>query len=682
MVRRGMKLADRYRLGEPLGHGAMGQVWGGVDLRLHRDVAVKILPVTSGAEVTRFRREASIAATLSHPGITTVHDIDEHRSGGQDLLFLVMELLRGQDLRALVTANPSGLPIGQVQDMAREILDALGTAHAQGIIHRDVKPANLFRLDDGRMKICDFGIARIADATRITASGSITGTPLYMAPEQLEDADVDARADLYSFGCVLYELLTGESWLDTGSGVASILNQQLHKTPAPPRDVRHDVPAHLNTLVLDLLAKRPEQRPTDAAAALRRLNPPATLTDTPLPQPSEPGHAVAANPEGSEGAGGTGSAAGTAGLAHPAGVGDAAGAGGAASPGDPAGSASPTGLVGPTRPAGMAIPGVPASATDSAGPAGAWDAISPTPPTRRPGPASAASAADPTRPAGIARPSVPASATDSAGPAGSARPARPDASAGRENLAHPASPAHLAGSGHLAVPGRPARSGDPAVPGHPTGSAPPAAPGHPAGLGHPTGPGQPAGSGHPAGLGQAAGSSHPAGPARVAGSVRAPGSGGSGRSGHPAGPGAVRVDARVRELADRHGVDLGSVSGSGVRGRVLEEDVLRHAGVPRPEKNNGRAWVWIALGVLLVIGGFQYLRDAHDTRIDGCVYHVGSGSWKKEPCGLPLPGTHPYKVLTRLTGSAHRCPAATERTLAWPATGKKDAVRLCLVPVR
>ncbi len=270
----GIELAGRYRLDEPLGHGGMGEVWSAVDLRLRRRVAVKILPeavAVSEAQITRFRREAEITAALSHPGITTVFDIDEHGTGGQSLRFMVMELLTGRDLHKIMAEHPQGLPAAQVVGLAHQVLDALAAAHAQGVIHRDLKPANLFVLNDGRLKICDFGIARLIGATRITTAGAIMGTPLYMAPEQFRGGAVDERTDLYALGCVLYELLTGSPWLDTSGGPWSIMYQHLDRSPDPARLRRPDTPGPLQGLVLDLLAKHPDGRPGDVATARARM---------------------------------------------------------------------------------------------------------------------------------------------------------------------------------------------------------------------------------------------------------------------------------------------------------------------------------------------------------------------------------------------------------------------------
>ncbi|MEV4253833.1 serine/threonine-protein kinase [Spirillospora sp. NPDC049652] len=287
-MRGGLELAGRYRLEAPLGRGGMGEVWRGVDLRLRRPVAVKILPLTMAADpvaVARFRREAEIAATLNHPGITTVFDIDEHQYGDERLLFLVMELMQGRDLQRTLGDHPDGMPIAGVVDLAAQVLDAMSAAHGRGIVHRDLKPANLFLLTGGRVKVCDFGIARLVAATKITATGGSAGTPVYMAPEQIQGRAVDQRTDLYAFGCVLYEMLTGAPWVDTGANLAAILYQHLEQIPAPPRSLRPDVPPHLDALVLELLAKRPDDRPHDATAVIARLHgTPARTPQAPSPE--------------------------------------------------------------------------------------------------------------------------------------------------------------------------------------------------------------------------------------------------------------------------------------------------------------------------------------------------------------------------------------------------------------
>ncbi|MFV2179303.1 serine/threonine-protein kinase [Actinomadura sp. LOL_016] len=174
----GTELGGRYRLESVLGRGGMGQVWRAVDRRLRRPVAVKVLPAeladVPGA-MERFEREAEATAALQHPGITVVFDVG--RPGG-GLAYLVMELLEGEDLRTVIRRHPDGVPVAEALDLAVQLADALAAAHSRGIVHRDIKPANLFVLADGRLKLCDFGIAGLADAaTRLTQDGGTVGTP-------------------------------------------------------------------------------------------------------------------------------------------------------------------------------------------------------------------------------------------------------------------------------------------------------------------------------------------------------------------------------------------------------------------------------------------------------------------------------------------------------------------------
>ncbi|GAB3975353.1 hypothetical protein GCM10029978_059270 [Actinoallomurus acanthiterrae] len=264
----GNELGERYRLEERIGRGAFGEVWRGFDQRLHRRVAIKVLLSLHSDPrlIQRFRREALIAAGLQHPGIAVVHDVD--RDGDQ--WFIVMELLVGRDLSDLLATAPTGLPIDRVISLGVQIGQALAVAHDRGVVHRDLKPSNLFVVD-GQVKICDFGIAWAAHATSpLTAKGEALGTPHYMSPEQWRGERVDARADLYSFGCVLHALLTGRPPFAAG-GLPALMHRHLAVAPAGPRAVRSEVPAELDALVLELLAKDPEDRPAGAAAVVARL---------------------------------------------------------------------------------------------------------------------------------------------------------------------------------------------------------------------------------------------------------------------------------------------------------------------------------------------------------------------------------------------------------------------------
>jgi serine/threonine protein kinase len=262
----GMVLAGRYRLERVLGRGGMGEVWLGRDQSvLQRDVAVKVLPALSGAEsVARFQREAETLARLQHPGITVVHDAGRH----DGYLFIIMELLHGGDLAQVMTGHPGGLPVARALDFARQIVDALAAAHGKGIVHRDLKPANLFVQAGDRVKICDFGIAHSTDATsRFTSTGHAIGTPLYMSPEQCRAEAVDARSDLYSLGCLLFELLTGRPPFSADQPAYVVMGQHVEHAPPRPRELRGDIPVPLADLVAALLAKSPDDRPRIAVVA-------------------------------------------------------------------------------------------------------------------------------------------------------------------------------------------------------------------------------------------------------------------------------------------------------------------------------------------------------------------------------------------------------------------------------
>ncbi|MEU9034662.1 serine/threonine-protein kinase [Streptomyces sp. NPDC048352] len=264
------QLAGRYRLDERLGHGGMGEVWRAYDVELGRAVAVKVLREFDASEelLGRFRREASIGARLQHPGITVVHDIGRH----DDRLFIVMELLEGRDLSDLLARSPGGgLALPQVLDLALQAAEALAAAHAQKVVHRDLKPGNLFLLADGRLKICDFGIARTADATGgLTVTGRVFGTPPYMSPEQWRGEHVDGRCDVYALGCVLYALLTGAPPFHGTDQAWVLMRMHLEEEPPALDTVRADVPPALLELVASMLAKEPAERP-DAPAVAERL---------------------------------------------------------------------------------------------------------------------------------------------------------------------------------------------------------------------------------------------------------------------------------------------------------------------------------------------------------------------------------------------------------------------------
>ena len=275
MVESGTVLADRYRLNRRLGAGGMGEVWQARDLKferdlgLRRDVAIKLMhsTLTESDMLKRFQLEAKILSKLNHPHIVRMLDADWH--DGQ--LFIVMELLADQDLGQLLSAQPRGLPVRRAVELARQLAFGLSVVHQRGIVHRDLKPANLFVQPGDLLKIGDFGIARDSSATSVlTAHGVIMGTWAYIAPERwLGTWDGEPTTDLYSMGCILYELLTGETPFAADS--MAIIRMHCEEIPAPPRARNRDIPEQLNRLVLRLLAKDPAARPASAAQVAAEL---------------------------------------------------------------------------------------------------------------------------------------------------------------------------------------------------------------------------------------------------------------------------------------------------------------------------------------------------------------------------------------------------------------------------
>ncbi|QDQ15498.1 serine/threonine-protein kinase [Streptomyces spectabilis] len=272
-------IQGRYQLLDLIGRGGMGEVWRARDDSLGRRVAVKCLkplgpqhdPGFTRVLRERFRREARVAAALQHRGITVVHDFGE----SDGVLYLVMELLEGRNLSQLLEDNQQHpLPVPDVVDIAEQVASALAYTHEQGIVHRDLKPANIMRLVDGTVKICDFGIARLGHdigfTSRLTNTNIAMGTPHYMSPEQISGAEVDQRSDLYSFGCVLYELATGAPPFDLDDAWAILVGHR-DTEPEPPRRRRGELPEFFDRIVLDLLAKRPDARPEDARELGRRI---------------------------------------------------------------------------------------------------------------------------------------------------------------------------------------------------------------------------------------------------------------------------------------------------------------------------------------------------------------------------------------------------------------------------
>ncbi|SHE26645.1 Stk1 family PASTA domain-containing Ser/Thr kinase [Actinomyces glycerinitolerans] len=310
-------LAGRYELRELIGRGGMAEVHLGYDTRLSRIVAIKLLRSDIAGDPTfqaRFRREATSAAALNHPAIVAVYDSGEEELTQPDgtrraVPFIVMEYVEGHTVRELL-GEGEAVPISEAVEITTGVLDALEYSHRAGIVHRDIKPGNIMLTQAGAVKVMDFGIARAVEdsAATVTQTHAVVGTAQYLSPEQARGEVVDARSDLYSTGCLLYELLTGQPPF-TGDSAVAIAYQHVREIPKPPSSIAADIPESLDRVVLKALAKNRDDRYQDAAhmradllAAARGLDVAAPATDswaatTVLPQEAE---AAAAAPSPQE----------------------------------------------------------------------------------------------------------------------------------------------------------------------------------------------------------------------------------------------------------------------------------------------------------------------------------------------------------------------------------------------
>ncbi|MFH8837707.1 protein kinase [Streptomyces sp. NPDC017868] len=260
-----MLVADRYRLHVCIGRGGMGEVWQATDEVLGRPVAVKLMLAqsTDPSAGDRFRLEAQTAARLSHPHVVGVFDF-----GTWDgKLFLVMELVEGDSLQGS-PSEPMVLPAERVAVVAAHAAAGLAAAHRQGVVHRDIKPGNLLVDAEGTVKLADFGIARFVDdpSAALTTTGQIVGTGLYLAPERALGQPASPASDVYSLGCVLYQLTTGRPPFRADTATA-LLYQHIDTPPVPPSRLGAVLPPEFEAYLLSLLAKQPEQRPSAQAIA-------------------------------------------------------------------------------------------------------------------------------------------------------------------------------------------------------------------------------------------------------------------------------------------------------------------------------------------------------------------------------------------------------------------------------
>ncbi len=273
----GFVLGERYRLESQIAVGGMGDVWAAVDLVLSRTVAAKIMHPSAIDEqlfAQRFRAEARHTARLSHPNIATLFDYGED----DHLAYLIMELVEGQPLSAALRSQPRP-PTSTVRSIIGQAALALAAAHRAGVVHRDVKPANVLIKADGQVKLTDFGISRALDGSGQTRTGEILGTPHYLSPEQALGEPATPASDIYSLGVIAHEMLSGTKPFDRGTPVATALSHITEPPPPLPEGVDEDLAA----LVSQCLAKDPRQRPASAAAIAEVLGLNGILALAPFP---------------------------------------------------------------------------------------------------------------------------------------------------------------------------------------------------------------------------------------------------------------------------------------------------------------------------------------------------------------------------------------------------------------
>ncbi len=266
-LRPGTELAGKYTIEEVVGRGGMGIVYKAEDTKLKRSVALKFLPpelVQDEETRIRFVLEAQAAAGLSHPNICTIHEINEEEGKS----FIAMEYVEGQSLKARIEKGP--LEVQNALEIAIQMAEGLEEAHKRGIVHRDIKSANIMVTEKGQAKVMDFGLAKVKGGTLLTREGTTLGTVAYMSPEQARGEEVDHRSDIWSLGVVLYEMLSGELPF-RGDREASILYSVVHEEPRPLKDIKRDLPPELQQVINRALKKNPESRYASAEEMLKEL---------------------------------------------------------------------------------------------------------------------------------------------------------------------------------------------------------------------------------------------------------------------------------------------------------------------------------------------------------------------------------------------------------------------------
>ena len=287
-------LDARYRIDAPIARGGMSMVFRGVDTRLDRPVAIKVMDQKFAGDpqfLTRFEFEARAVAKLKHPSLVAVYD----QGIDGDHPFLIMELVEGGTLRELLRER-GPMPPHAVAAVAEPVLAAIGVAHHAGLVHRDIKPENVLISDAGEVKIADFGLVRAVAASNMTSASVILGTAAYLSPEQVTNGTTDARSDVYSFGILIFELLTGRAPF-TGDTSLSIAYQRVEKDVPNPSDFIEGVPPEFDELIARATAREPARRFADAAemaAELRRIVRELGLPAYRVPAPKESAEHVSA----------------------------------------------------------------------------------------------------------------------------------------------------------------------------------------------------------------------------------------------------------------------------------------------------------------------------------------------------------------------------------------------------